>query len=344
MRDGEDKTVQGAGGRARTGSGVRAKNRTVIMGAAETGGVRARLGGEFGNATGSGRIGGLEDPNVLADPHWERPTVHSEMLVARAEDPAEIEDLGGEDPAMNAAEQLILESPASAEHGALFEELAEQPQDSIAESEQIAGVHEELWDAGGDRPETSVDPLGHGILEEEADVQPLEQPAATPPVSRIVRTVGPKTEQPVFTPDPPPQFVAVEEEHMLSDHTAKPEEIFWKAETQLVGFLVTFDNEPTGAYLELRTGRLIVTSQQEGSGNCLVLPDESVSPMHAVMRVAAGGVVQVLDQLSESGTRIRKCDTGEEVLLSGEKGVLEHGDVVSFGNRSFHVCLIVMHQ
>ena len=144
-----------------------------------------------------------------------------------------------------------------------------------------------------------------------------------------------------FTPDPPPEFVQVVEEAMITQPESRTEEIYWKACTQLVGFLVSFDYESTGSYLELRTGRLLVTSQPDQSSNCLVLAHETVSPSHAVMRVATGGSVQVLDQLSESGTRIRKLETGEEVLLSGEKAALSHGDVVSFGDRNFHVCLIL---
>jgi hypothetical protein len=62
--------------------------------------------------------------------------------------------------------------------------------------------------------------------------------------------------------------------------------------------------------------------------------------MHAIMRVAAGGHVQVLDQLSESGTRVRHYGQAEEAFLSGEKSSLSHGDIVFFGDRKFHVLLV----
>jgi hypothetical protein len=120
----------------------------------------------------------------------------------------------------------------------------------------------------------------------------------------------------------------------------EPEQVFWKQLTPLVGFLVTFDHEPLGAYVELRSGRLIVTSEGEPSGNCLVIRDSSVSPMHAIMRVSAGSAVQILDQLSENGTRIKRAGTDEEELISGEKSILGHGDVVMFGERRYHVCLL----
>jgi len=119
------------------------------------------------------------------------------------------------------------------------------------------------------------------------------------------------------------------------------DEIYWKNESPLVGFLVTYDLDPRGTYVELRQGRLMVSNQREESGSCLVVRGESVSPMHAIMRVASGGVVQVLDQLSESGTRVRHSGHGEEEFLSGEKSSLSHGDIVFFGDRKFHVLLVV---
>lgn len=50
--------------------------------------------------------------------------------------------------------------------------------------------------------------------------------------------------------------------------------------------------------------------------------------------------MQVLDQLSEFGTKVRRSGTGEVCHLSGDKSGLYHGDVLQIGNRSFHVCLV----
>jgi hypothetical protein len=116
--------------------------------------------------------------------------------------------------------------------------------------------------------------------------------------------------------------------------------ITWKSDTTLVGFLISYDNDKKGQYVELRTGRLMVTSEFESSGNCFVVRHPSVSPMHAIMRVGTSGSVQVLDQLSEHGTRIKHVGVEEEEFLSGEKGVVNHGDIVYFGDRAFYVCLI----
>lgn len=111
-------------------------------------------------------------------------------------------------------------------------------------------------------------------------------------------------------------------------------------ETRIAGFLVSFDNNENGEVFELRVGRYIVTSEPNPTGNYLLIDDGSVSPMHAILRVGDAGDVQVLDQLSEYGTHIRKIGSDTEEQLSGEKAVLENGDILRFGKRSFHVCVM----
>jgi hypothetical protein len=148
---------------------------------------------------------------------------------------------------------------------------------------------------------------------------------------------------------PPPQ--PAPQVHPVTEVSKAPKEaeamteprdrIYWKTDSPLVGFLVTYDHDPKGSYVELRQGRLMVSNQREESGSCLVVVGESVSPMHAIMRVASGGIVQVLDQLSEAGTRVRHMGQPEEEFLSGEKSTLSHGDSVFFGDRKFHVLLVV---
>ncbi len=118
------------------------------------------------------------------------------------------------------------------------------------------------------------------------------------------------------------------------------EGLVWQKKTPVVGFLVSYDKNPLGDVYELRSGRIIITSESAGQGNFLLLKDESVSPMHAILRISNGGEVQVLDQLSEFGTKIHRFGTEEVVELSGDKGTVEHGDTVVFGSRKFHVCII----
>ncbi|RME59572.1 MAG: FHA domain-containing protein [Candidatus Dadabacteria bacterium] len=118
------------------------------------------------------------------------------------------------------------------------------------------------------------------------------------------------------------------------------EGIFWHKETSIIGFLVSYDTNKNGEFFELRTGRLIVTSEAPGAGSYLVINHETVSPMHAIIRVSEDGDVQVLDQLSEYGTKINRFKSGEVEELSGEKSSLMHGDIISFGDRSFYVCIV----
>jgi hypothetical protein len=108
----------------------------------------------------------------------------------------------------------------------------------------------------------------------------------------------------------------------------------------LVGFLVSFETDPRGMFVELREGRMIVTCESVGAAPCLVIEDSSVSPMHAIMRISSGEPIYILDQLSEFGTRIIHAESGEEESLSGEKGAARHGDIVVFGEKKFHVCLV----
>ena len=120
----------------------------------------------------------------------------------------------------------------------------------------------------------------------------------------------------------------------------RKEGVVWAQESPIVGFLVSYDENPNGAVYELRVGRLIVTSEHVGGGNFLLIKDSSVSPMHAIIRITPSGDIQVLDQLSEFGTRIKRFGSETEEELSGDKASLEHGDVVKFGQRQFHVCVI----
>ena len=117
---------------------------------------------------------------------------------------------------------------------------------------------------------------------------------------------------------------------------------FYTKESPLVGFLVSFDTNVNGDVFDLRTGRLIVTSERPASGSYMFVEDDTVSPMHAIVRITGSGEIQVLDQLSEHGTKITRFGSDEEEELSGEKSSLDHGDMIKFGNRVFYVCLLAM--
>jgi hypothetical protein len=124
--------------------------------------------------------------------------------------------------------------------------------------------------------------------------------------------------------------------------TKRDKGIVWAKETPVVGFMVSYDATPNGDIFVLRSGRLMVTSDPNQGENCLVVEDPSVSPMHAILRITAAGEIQILDQLSEFGTHIRRFGSMEEEQLSGDKSSLDHGDIVKFGNRTFHICIVAL--
>ncbi len=343
--------------RARSATGTRVRNKTVMLNSDLTGSVRARLGGEFQPATDSGRVGGLEDRVVTADSNWEVPTVSSEMLIKAAEGAPEEEGEVNEEAAERWAEP-VEEDASTVETGEQEQQWeATQPDPEVAVPEDPQQSPEQLLYSPEPEElpqveiqlETTV-PQGSQILR--AGIIKTVRQSVQPPVQVSLQIDPAEILEAYVTPEPryvaelpeasEPQQPQYEMEAMPIERSSKPEEIYWKNNTQLVGFLVSFDYEPNGSYLELRVGRLIVSSKFEGSGNCLVLQDESVSPMHAIMRITLGNSVQVLDQLSESGTRIQRAGSGEEQFLSGEKSTLSHGDVIVFGDRSFHLCLVMV--
>ena len=343
--------------RARSASGTRVRNKTVMLNSDLTGSVRARLGGEFQPATDSGRIGGLEDRVVTADSNWEVPTVSSEMLIKAAEGAPEEEGEVNEETTERWAEPV--EEDASivetGEQEQQWEATQPDPEEALPEDPQQSPEQLLYSPEPEELPQVEIElkttvPQGSQILR--AGIIKTVRQSVQPPAQVILQIDPAEILQAYATPEPryvaelvdvaEPQQPQYETEAMPIERSSKPEEIYWKNNTQLVGFLVSFDNEPNGSYLELRVGRLIVSSKFEGSGNCLVLQDESVSPMHAIMRITLGNSVQVLDQLSESGTRIQRAGGGEEQFLSGEKSTLSHGDVIVFGDRSFYVCLIMV--
>ena len=111
-------------------------------------------------------------------------------------------------------------------------------------------------------------------------------------------------------------------------------------QSKLIGMLVCFDNNPNGEIVEIRTGRWLLTSRPTDLGDFIMIEDESISPLHGIIRATHDGKVQVLDQLSEYGTTVTKSDSGEEIDIAGKMVLVDHGDTIRFGERTFTVCLV----
>ena len=119
-----------------------------------------------------------------------------------------------------------------------------------------------------------------------------------------------------------------------------PEVAASRRKSKIVGFLVSFDNDPNGEVFEIHSGRWLLTSHQTAHGDYILINDESISPLHAIIRASSDGRVEVLDQLSEYGTAVLRKGAEEEEQISGVVITIEHGDVLRFGKRHFVVCVV----
>ena len=165
---------------------------------------------------------------------------------------------------------------------------------------------------------------------------PIAQPVRSAPVAE-----APRREYVAEPARTIAASVAVSAPVVATSARSFPDLAVWANDATLVGFLVSYDRNSLGEVCSLRTGRMIVTSIAQSNGNYLLIEESTVSPLHAIMRITATGEIQILDQLSESGTFIRRFGSEDEIELSGEKSFLEHGDTVRFGERTFHVTVIV---
>ncbi len=110
--------------------------------------------------------------------------------------------------------------------------------------------------------------------------------------------------------------------------------------TKIIGFLVCFDVDPNGEVYEIRAGRKLITSRPTDHGEYMLIQDDSVSPLHAILRTTKEGNLQVLDQLFEHGTGITRQGESEEIEVAGGLETVRNGDILRFGKRSFLVCLL----
>lgn len=112
------------------------------------------------------------------------------------------------------------------------------------------------------------------------------------------------------------------------------------ADSKIVGFFISFDKDPHGEVYEIRAGRWLLTSRATEHGDYILVNDETISPLHAIIRATKDGAIQVLDQLSEFGTGLIKAGEDEEEDVSGSMVSVSHGAVIRFGKRHFVVCLV----
>ena len=104
----------------------------------------------------------------------------------------------------------------------------------------------------------------------------------------------------------------------------------------LIGFLVTFQNEPTGKFWPLRSGRTTVGRSGVESAADIALPDASASARHAtVIGDPTTGQAFVEDAGSRNGTYVN-----EQKLASGAQRQLHDNDRLRLGSITLVVKLL----
>jgi len=229
------------------------------------------------------------------------------------------------------------------------QELVKEAQEAVKKlsSEAVANEEEVTLESAAD-PLGFNEPAKPAKPAKPAESIQLEEPVeASKPFHSVRRTL----EEGLISLEPasPSSPTVTQHRSSFEDHTShvsgpvsggvNEDQIYWKSETKLIGFLVSYDKNENGDVYFLRVGRLLISSEKVGGGNLFYIKDASVSSMHAVLMIRADGSVHLLDQLSEHGTTVVKSDDSEVELL-GDKVVLENGDVIKFGERNFKVCLI----
>ena len=105
----------------------------------------------------------------------------------------------------------------------------------------------------------------------------------------------------------------------------------------LVGFLVTFQNEPTGTFWPLYSGQLLIGRGSGESSVDVALTDASTSSRHASIEGdSTTGYAYVVDQGSRNGTFLN-----EQRLGPSEKKQMRDGDRLRVGSTTFVVKLLV---
>lgn len=104
----------------------------------------------------------------------------------------------------------------------------------------------------------------------------------------------------------------------------------------LIGFLVTFQNEPTGKFWPLRSGRTTLGRSGVENEADVALPDASASARHAVVQGdPATGQAFVEDAGSRNGTFIN-----EQKLEKGSQRQLHDNDRLRLGSITLVVKLL----
>jgi hypothetical protein len=105
----------------------------------------------------------------------------------------------------------------------------------------------------------------------------------------------------------------------------------------LVGFLVTFQNDPGGSFWPIHSGRTQLGRSGNDGGIDIAIPDGSASSRHATVHAdPSTGQAFVEDDNSRNGTFLN-----EQKLTPGDRRQLRDNDRLRLGSTTFVVKLLV---
>jgi hypothetical protein len=102
---------------------------------------------------------------------------------------------------------------------------------------------------------------------------------------------------------------------------------------KLVGWLVSFTNDPSGQDYRVREGRNSIGS--DGSKCDVIIHDATVSSIHALL-IYQGGVFMIRDEGSNNGTFVN----GENIFIKGGGVSLKQGDRIRIGKTELVLYVI----
>jgi len=105
----------------------------------------------------------------------------------------------------------------------------------------------------------------------------------------------------------------------------------------LIGFLVTFQNDPSGSFWPIYGGRITIGRGSASSGLDVPISDASASARHAsILADGSTGQAFLEDEGSRNGTFLN-----EERLAAHQKRQLRDSDRLRLGSTTFVIKLLV---
>ena len=170
------------------------------------------------------------------------------------------------------------------------------------------------------------------------------------PIARKSRTRKPTKEEIVvdrnspttnvqLNPDPEVNSAQISRDLKPSFNPSNSSSVM-RGKTIIIGFLISYDKDKNGEVYQIRKGRKLITSRPTDHGEYMLIEDETVSPLHAILRTTKDHKIQIMDQLSEYGTTIIRAGTNEEIEVAGGLETVENGDILRIGEINFSVVLL----